>query len=94
LDNYYIIEEQVKEILLSVRKHRFQDLPVLCNGYLKGIPRIFAIALEIISHTDGILSEQALHKFIEAYQESAPLAIGEIWSLSLMVRVALIEKIR
>ena len=94
LDNYYLIEEQVKEILLSVRKRRFQDLPVLCNGHFKGNPRIYAIALEIVSHTDGSLSEQALHKFIEAYQEEAPLAIGEIWSLSLMVRIALIEKIR
>jgi len=94
LDNYYLIEEQVKEILLNISKTRFQNLPVLCNGHFKGNPRIYAIALEIVSHTDGNLSEQALYKFIEAYQEEAPLAIGEIWSLSLMVRIALVEKIR
>lgn len=94
LDNYYIIEEQVKGILLSVKKTNFQDLPVLSNGYLRGNPRIYAIVLEVISHTDGSLTEQALVKFIQAYQEEAPLGIGEIWSLSLMVRIALVEKIR
>lgn len=94
LDNYYIVEEQVKEILLSVRGRRFQDLPVLTNGQFKGSPRIYALALELISHTDGSLSEQALDRFVEAYQEEAPLDISEIWSLALMVRIALLEKIR
>lgn len=94
LDNYYVIEEQVKEILLNVKRGRFQDLPVLSNGSLKGSPRIYAIALEVISHSDGSLNEPALHRFIEAYQEEVPLAISEIWSLALMVRIALVEKIR
>jgi len=93
LDNYYIIEEQVKAIQLAVKKTNFYDLPVLCNGYLRGNPRIYAIVLEVISHTDGRLNEEAVVKFLQAYQEEAPLGIGEIWLLSLMVRIALIEKI-
>lgn len=94
LDNYYIVEEQVKEILLTVKKGRFSELPILCNGNLKGVPRIYAIALEVVSHTDGDLSEQALQNFIIAYQETTPLTISELWALALMVRIALVEKIR
>lgn len=94
LDNYYIIEEHVKDILLTVKKGRFKDLPLLCNGSLKGAPRIYAIALEVVSHTDGGICEQALISFIEAYQEEASLTISEIWTLALMVRIALVEKIR
>lgn len=94
LDNYYIIEEQVKEILITIKQTNFRDLPVLCYGNLRGNPRIYALVLEVISHTDGSLTEPALVKFISSYQEETPLSIGEIWSLSLMVRIALIEKIR
>jgi len=94
LDNYYILEEQVEEILLSLRRRRFGELPVLANGSLQRNPRIYAIALELVSHTDAALSEELLVKFINAYQQKASLSIAEIWSLSLMVRIALLEKIR
>jgi len=94
LDNYYVIEEQVREILLNVRRKRFKDLPVLSNGQLKGTPRIYAVALELIAHTDGSLDENLMVNFINAYQDRANLSISEIWSLSLMVRIALMEKIR
>lgn len=94
LDNFYIIEEQVKDILLTLRQGRFRDLPVLSNGAMQGNPRVYALAIEIIAHTDGSISEQGLTKFIEAYQQEAPLTISEIWSLALMLRIALVEKIR
>ena len=94
LDNYYIIEEQVREIRRSFRRERFRELPVMRNGQLIRNPRIYAIALELIGHTDGNLDEHLLVNFINAYQVRAKLTIAEIWSLSLMVRIALVEKIR
>ena len=94
LDNFYIIEEQVKEIRQSISKRYFYQLPRLKNGSLKGYPRVYAIALELISHTDGRFDERTLINYVSAYQNYALLSSAELWVLPTMVRIALIENIR
>ncbi len=94
LDNFYKIEEQVKVIRQELSREKFLKLSVLKNGYLKGYPRAYSIALELISHTDGRLDEDLLIDFVKSYQTYSVLTIAEIWSLSLMARTALIEIIR
>ncbi len=94
LDNFYLIEEQTKEIKQNFIKKRFAKINVLVDGHLKDFPRIYAIALELISYTDGLLNKEELVKFIRAYQRRQVLSISEIWSLSMMVRMALIEYIK
>lgn len=94
LDNFYIVEEQVKEISQSISKKYFYHLPRLKNGRLKGYPRVYAIALELISHTDGRFDEKMLVNFVTAYQNYALLSSGELWVLPIMIRIALIENIR
>ncbi|WP_231701848.1 GH36-type glycosyl hydrolase domain-containing protein [Crassaminicella thermophila] len=94
LDNFYKIEEQVKVIRQNFNKDKFLKLYILNNGFLKGYPRAYAIALELVSHTDGRVDEELLVNFIKAYQYNRILSISEIWSLALMIRLALIEKIR
>jgi len=94
LDNFYLIEEQVKEIRQNLVKKRFLKLQVLDTGVLRGYPRIYALALELISHTDGRLDEKDLEKFINSYQTRRILSIAEVWALSLMIRMALIEYIK
>lgn len=94
LDNFYKIEEQVKEVRQNLNSDRFIRLITLANGYLKGYPRAYAIALELVSHTDGRVEEELLIDFARAYQRVQIMSISEIWSLSLMIRIALIENIR
>ncbi|NLL20081.1 MAG: hypothetical protein GX262_13870, partial [Clostridia bacterium] len=94
LDNYYIIEEQAKDARQILKQERFAKLRVLDEGYLKGYPRIYAIALELISHTDGRLEQAELIDFLKSYQEHRVLSMAEIWSLPLMLRVALLEYLR
>lgn len=94
LDNFYKIEEQVKEVRQSLATASHLELRALDKGILRGYPRVYAIALELISHTDGRLDEKLLMGFIKAYQTHKKLLIAEIWSLSLMIRLALIENIR
>ena len=67
LDNFYKIEEQVKVIREEITKRNFLDLNVLDRGFLKGFPRSYAIALELVSHTDGSLDEEAIVRFVNAY---------------------------
>jgi cellobiose phosphorylase len=94
LDNYYKIEEQVKEIKQSLTRERLRKLNILDSGILKGYPRVYAIVLELISHTDSRLDQNLLIDFVKAYQRHSKLSSEEVWSLSLMTRLALIENIR
>lgn len=90
----YIIEEQVKEIRKSLSKSYYSGLPGIKNGLFKGYPRIYAIAFELVLHTDGKIDEKAIINFIKAYQTKALLSSSELWALSLMIRIALVEKIK
>ncbi len=94
LDNYYKVEEQVKEVRQNLTRERLQKLNILKTGVLKGYPRVYAIALELISHTDGRLDQGLLIDFVASYQRYSKLSSAEVWSLSLMTRLALIENIR
>ena len=93
LDNFYIIEEQVKDIKLTLSKKYYSQLPLLKNDQSKGFPRIYALALELVIHTDGMIDEKTLVNFIRAYQSQQPLSMGELWAIAVMLRIALIEKI-
>ncbi|WP_192929721.1 GH36-type glycosyl hydrolase domain-containing protein [Alkaliphilus serpentinus] len=94
LDNFYKIEEQVKEIKQALMAERYSRFDLLDNGLLKGYPRVYVIAMEMVSHTDGRIDEDTIKHFIRAYQSKAVLATKEIWSISLMIKLALIENIR
>lgn len=93
LDNFYIIETQVQSILQNLTKERCHKLSTLNREPLKGIPRIYVLALELISHTDGRVEEQLILSFLNSYQKRKPLSIAELWALPLMLSMALVEKI-
>ena len=94
LDNFYIIEEQVKLIRRNLARGHYSRLSVLKKGYLKGYPRVYAIALELVAHSDGRIDEKMLTDFINAYQSQSLLSMGELWAMPVMLRIALIDSIR
>ncbi len=94
LDNFYLIEEQVRTARRHLPKGYSRELPRLDNGATAGLPRVYDIALDIISHGDGRIDTASLHRFIRAYQEVTPLKLGELWAIPIMLRLALIENLR
>lgn len=94
LDNFYIIEEQVKSLRRDLTKEFYSRLPMLSCGPLRGHARIYSIALELVSHTDGRIDEKVLINYINAYQSNNVLTGRELWALALMIKLALIESIR
>lgn len=94
LDNFYIIEEQVKGIRQNLVKEKCRNLHTLTSGYLKGYPRIFALALELVSHLDGRLDEKTTTDFVTAYQSQNILSMSELWALPIMLKMALIENVK
>ena len=94
VDNYHIVEEQLREIRHDLPKGYYHELPKLAGGELEGYPRIYAVALELIAHTDSRLDTNTLKRFIAAYQTVAPLSIGELWAVAITLRLALVENLR
>jgi cellobiose phosphorylase len=94
LDNYYLIEEQIRTGKKHLPKNYSKELPKLINGPSKGLPRVYDIAKEIISHGEGHFDYNILHRFVIAYQTISTLSIGELWAIPIMLRLALIENLR
>ncbi|NLI60079.1 MAG: glycosyl transferase [Clostridiales bacterium] len=89
LDNFYMVEEQSKQIQQQL-PNNMRELPMLDSG----IPRIYAIAEEIVVYNNGQLDEKILIDFLKEYQSITPLNSGELWVVPLMIKIALIKKIR
>lgn len=94
LDNFYLLEEQVKGLRRDLTKKSYARLPVLKSGPLSGYARIFAVAVELVAHTDGQMNEDVLSDYLKAYQTHSVLFDREIWAIPMVMRLALIENIR
>ena len=94
LDNAYLVEEQIRTARRHLPKGYSRELPSLAQGSSAGLPRVYGIALETITHGDGRVDPDSLSRFIVAYQTVAPLRLGELWAIPIMLRLALIENLR
>ncbi|WP_460686744.1 GH36-type glycosyl hydrolase domain-containing protein [Niabella aquatica] len=94
LDNFYLIKEQINIARKHLPKKYSQTLPILAKGKSAGMPRVYDIALEIISHSDGRIDVANLTSFIGGYQSKNVLTLGELWAIPIMLRFAIIENIR
>jgi cyclic beta-1,2-glucan synthetase len=94
LDNYYIVQEHMREIRTSLPDEYYQELPKLATGKLAGFPRIYELAIELIAHTEGRLDLENITLFTSEYQRVTPLRLGELWAIPTMLRLGLVENIR
>lgn len=90
LDNMYVIEGSIEDVKHNLPKKYYRELPKTANG----LPRIYAIADEIVKSTAGRLSKETISEFLDSYQKTCVLTIGELWALPLMLRLRLIEWIQ
>ena len=94
LDNFYLVEEQIRTAKLHLPRGYSRELPRLALGASARLPRVYDLALESISHGDGRVDAESLSRFIAAYQTVSPLKMGELWAIPIMLRLALIENLR
>eukprot|EP01030_Chromulinospumella_sphaerica_P005308 gene5308-5191_t len=94
LDNFYLIEENIRTARTHLPDGYSRELPRLAEGPSAGLPRVYDIALETIAHGDGRVDAPSLNCFIASYQTITPLALGELWAIPIMLRLALIENLR
>ena len=94
LDNFHLVEEQIRMARRHLPKGYSRELPRLAQGPSDGLPRAYDIALEAISHGDARVDPESLGRFIAAYQQVTSLKLGELWAIPIMLRLALIENLR
>jgi cyclic beta-1,2-glucan synthetase len=94
LDNFHLVEGEIRDARHDLPREYYLGLPKLASREMAGIARAYAMALELIGHTDGRLDRQQLVRFVAAYQTVAPLTIGELWAWPSMLKLALIESLR
>ncbi|MGP2470937.1 GH36-type glycosyl hydrolase domain-containing protein [Yersinia sp. 2540 StPb PI] len=94
LDNYHLVEEQIREIRDDLPPGYYRQLPKLADGPFAGYPRVFGITWAFVAHTDSHLDPDVLCRFIMAYQRVQPLTIGELWAVAITLRIVLIENLR
>src|SRR5437868_1410043 len=93
LDNFYLIEEQIQLARRHLPEQYSRELPRLANGPSAGFLRVYDIVLELIAHVDAQIDADSLSAFVAAYQTVAPLKLGELWAVPIMLRLGLIENL-
>ena len=94
VDNYYLVERQIREIRSALPPGYYRQLPKLADGPFTGYPRVFGLAWAFVAHTDSHFDSEMLCRFVHAYQEVQPLTIGELWAIAITLRVVLVENLR
>src|SRR6202795_3265219 len=94
VDNFYIVEEQLREIRDDLPSGFYRKLPKLASGHLEGYPRVFGVAWAFVAHTDSRFEPELLRRFVKAYQRLQPLTSGELWAVAITLRVVLVENLR
>ena len=94
LDNFHVIERQVREIRADLPPGYYRQLPKLATGPFAGYPRVFGLTWAFVAHTDSRFDPEMLCRFVRAYQEVQPLTIGELWAVAITLRIVLVENLR
>lgn len=94
LDNFYLIEQQISLARRHLPHGYSRQLPRLADGPSAGFPRIYDLALALISHMDGRVDSDNVTQLIAAYQTVEPLKLGELWAFPIMLQLALLENLR
>jgi cyclic beta-1,2-glucan synthetase len=94
VDNFHIVDEQLREIRDDLPIGFYRELPKLAEGPLVGYPRVYGIAWAFVAHTDSRFDPEALRRFLHAYQRVDALTVGELWAVAITLRIVLVENLR
>jgi len=94
VDNFHVVEDQIREIRDDLPRGFYRQLPKLSEGPLEGYPRVLGLAWAFVAHTDSRFDPQTLCRFVRAYQRVQPLTIGELWAVAITLRIVLVENLR
>jgi cyclic beta-1,2-glucan synthetase len=91
LDNYHIVHDTAAEVEVDLPRTFYLQLPRVSSGPWGGYPRVYALACELILHSDGNTNPFNIEALVRGYQSITPLTMGELWALPATLRLALVE---
>jgi len=94
LDNFHIVIAAVRDIHHDLPASFFRRLPWIAADEFAGLPRVYAMARELIRCSAGRLDPQRLHRFVTAFQSITPLTMGELWAWPSLLKLVLVEHVR
>jgi cyclic beta-1,2-glucan glucanotransferase len=94
LDNFHLVTSEIRNIHQHLPGTYYRQLPALASRDQAGHTRIYAMAVELLRHSDSRIDRQQLAVFVNSFQRVAPLTIGELWAWPSMLKLALIENLR
>ena len=94
LDNYHVVQEHLQEVRASLPGGYYRELPELASGPMTGYPRVYEMAISLISHTEARVDLDNVDLYVESFQSVTPLSVGELWAMPAMLRLGLIESVR
>jgi cyclic beta-1,2-glucan synthetase len=92
LDNFYIVQQALRRIREDMPPGYYRRLPRLYTPPpLRGSPRVYALAQEIIQLSRGRVDIERVKWFAQAYQQEKALTMGELWALPTMLRLGILD---
>ena len=97
LDNYYIVRQVMLQLKEDLPPAYYRQLPLLDAtnspvGIQPHLPRVYALANALVEQVTLQTSLVAVVRFLEVYQATSPLTMGEIWAIPSMLRYVLLER--
>lgn len=89
LDNFYVVEEQLREIRDDLPRGFYRELPKTSSGH----PRVYEFARDLIVHSDSSMDADLIERCTNSFQSLSPLSIGETWAVPIMLRLVLVENL-
>lgn len=93
LDNYYMVEQAIREVRQDLPEGYYRQLPKLATPGREGFTRIHDIAVHIIAQCEAHLDIERIRRFTEEYQQVTALQMGELWALPTMLRLGTLENL-
>jgi len=93
LDNSYLVQRAIRQIQEDLPAAFYTQLPVLEGPKGPGLPRIYAVACGMLDVVSLQLTPALIVRFLNAYQEVAPLDIAELWALPVLLRLCSLEEL-
>lgn len=94
LDNFYIIEETVKNICKDLNLQKYKKFLGVRSGSYQGFARIYVLAAQIVAYTDSKIDAQNLIEYLKAYQRKKTLSMEEIWNVGIFIQISILQNIR
>ena len=93
LDNYYMVEQAIREVRQDLPDGYYRLLPKLDTPGHEGYTRIHDISVHIIEQCEAHLDAERIGRFVQEYQQVTPLQMGELWALPTMLRLGTLENL-